>query len=159
MRLVRSRIAAGAILLIAAALVACGTATVPPSDSAGADREDVTAAETTPGDDVPLDESPGDDVVSSDVPGDRVVAMDTVIVDAVDVRSMDAPPADTTAGAYPPGPYGIMEGQVLANLDWVGYVNTAGTAISTTLPFGPTSLQALRGSGRGFGIVHVSEFI
>jgi hypothetical protein len=49
-------------------------------------------------------------------------------------------------------------GNVLANLSWEGYTNLEGSAVSTTLPYGPTSMQAVRETGRAFALVHVSEF-
>ena len=67
--------------------------------------------------------------------------------------------ADASAPAYPDGPYGNRMGSVLANLTWQGYVNPTGEAVSNTLPYTTTSLQALRGSGRGYAMVHVSEFL
>ena len=62
-------------------------------------------------------------------------------------------------GAYPAGPYGNKVGDVVANLTWEGYVNPTGEAISNTLPYTTTSLQALRGNRRGYAMVHVSEFL
>ena len=61
-------------------------------------------------------------------------------------------------GPYPAGPYGINEGQTLANLNWEGYTNLDGAALSTERPFAPTSMQAVRETGRAYGLVHVSEF-
>ena len=76
----------------------------------------------------------------------------TVATDVTDVASA----ADATT-AYPPGPYGNAVGQTLANLNWEGYVNTTGAMVSTALPYGPTSLNALR-AGHHYGLVHISEF-
>jgi hypothetical protein len=59
---------------------------------------------------------------------------------------------------YPAGPYGINVGDVLQNLSWDGYVNTTGAVVSTSLPYGPTSLQDLRGNGHGYALVHLSDF-
>lgn len=98
---------------------------------------------------------------------DAVTPMDTLI--ALDVaQPVDAPAVEdvpTTpdvpamAGAYPEGPYGNREGNVLANLAWEGYVNTTGEQRSTELTFGPTTLQDLRGDGRGYALVHLAEFL
>jgi hypothetical protein len=86
-------------------------------------------------------------------PSDTPVAVETPV-------AVDAPPeADASAPAYPDGPYGNRMGSVLANLTWQGYVNPTGEAVSNTLPYTTTSLQALRGSGRGYAMVHVSEFL
>lgn len=87
-----------------------------------------------------------------DVPVDVPVAVDVPAV-------IDAPAADAAAPPYPDGPYGNRMGSVLANLTWEGYVNPTGEAISNTLPYTTTSLQALRGNGRGYAMVHVSEFL
>ncbi len=77
-----------------------------------------------------------------------------IVQDVTDVASA----SDVVdAAAYPAGPYGNQVGQVLANLNWVGYVNTDGAMVSTALPYGPTSLDALR-QGHHYGLVHISEF-
>ncbi|MDO9019309.1 MAG: hypothetical protein Q8S73_18620 [Deltaproteobacteria bacterium] len=99
------------------------------------------------------------DVAVADVPADLGAPSDTPV--AVDAPvAIDAPgEVDASAPAYPDGPYGNRMGSVLANLTWQGYVNPTGEAISNTLPYTTTSLQALRGSGRGYAMVHVSEFL
>jgi hypothetical protein len=71
------------------------------------------------------------------------------------IAMMDSPGGP---GPYPAGPYGINVGDVLQNLSWDGYVNKTGAAVSTSLPYGPTTLQDLRGDGRGFALVHLSDF-
>ena len=71
------------------------------------------------------------------------------------IAMLDSP---SGPGAYPAGPYGINVGDVLQNLSWDGYVNKTGAAVSTSLPYGPTTLQDLRGDGRGFALVHLSDF-
>lgn len=107
-----------------------------------------------------------------------VTAADVAVADAVDATDLGSPvdapaltdlgnPVDAPAAvdapvvapAYPEGPYGNRLGNVLANLSWEGYVNPTGEALSNTLPYTMTSLQALRGSGRGYALVHVSEFL
>lgn len=108
---------------------------------------------------------------------DAAAALDGVTVDALaaaDVATVEdvladavTPPEDVpaavdapmTAGPYPEGPYGSREGTVLANLEWEGYVNELGQERSTALTFGPTSLQDLRGDGRGYALVHLAEFL
>jgi hypothetical protein len=74
------------------------------------------------------------------------------------IAMLDSPAGDTGAPPYPPGPYGINVGDVLKNLSWDGYVNTTGAVVSTSLPYGPTSLQDLRGDGHGYALVHLSDF-
>lgn len=71
------------------------------------------------------------------------------------IAMMDSPAGP---GPYPTGPYGINVGDVLQNLSWDGYVNLSGAVVSTSLPYGPTTLQDLRGSGRGFAMIHLSDF-
>ncbi len=61
-------------------------------------------------------------------------------------------------GPYPAGPYGRNEGQTLANLSWEGYTNLDGSVVSTMRPYGATSMQAVRETGRAYAVVHVSEF-
>lgn len=64
----------------------------------------------------------------------------------------------TVVGTYPAGPYSSNVGNVLANLEWEGYANLAGGAVSTMRPYGSTSMQAMRETGRRYAMVHVSEF-
>ena len=130
----RSVIAACALLL------ACGgsdepTSTAKDTGSAGTDT------------DVVLDS--GDD---TGVATDTGVGTDTGT--APDVGG----DADPWGAGYPAGPYGINAGQVLAGLDWEGYVNDKADAVSTTKPFVPTSLDKLRRKGN-YGILHVAEFL
>ena len=75
-----------------------------------------------------------------------------------DARAPDANASDAGVGPYPAGPYGAMEGQTLEDLQLQGYVNLEGAALSSTLPFGPTSMQALRAPGRRYALVHTSAF-
>ncbi|MFO0604342.1 MAG: hypothetical protein U0324_14260 [Polyangiales bacterium] len=90
----------------------------------------------------------------ADAPTDRAATPDARdAADAADDRGMMA-----TVGPYPAGPYGINEGQTLANLNWEGYTNLDGAVVSTMLPFAPTSMQAVRETGRAYALVHVSEF-
>lgn len=61
-------------------------------------------------------------------------------------------------GAYPAGPYGIKEGETLQGLAWEGYVNEKADALSTTKPYVSTSLDKLRRTGKGYGLIHISEY-
>ena len=63
------------------------------------------------------------------------------------------------AGPYPPGPYGNREGDRITNLEWIGYVNDAADAVSTTKPYVAYSMDAARKSGKRYALIHVSEFI
>jgi len=115
--------------------------------------------------------SPSQPGAASDASRADLVAMDAVAVMDAPVAPEDAPvaPEDapmeaaadvpTVAGPYPEGPYGNREGAVLANLAWEGYVNADGAELSTALPFGPTTLQELRGDGRGYALIHLAEFL
>lgn len=98
--------------------------------------------------------------VAMDAPAQDVAAEDATTTDgerpAEDAGAEDVP---AFAGPYPEGPYGNREGQVLANLAWEGYVNPTGEEVSTALAFGPTSLQELRGDGRGYALIHLAEFL
>ena len=76
-----------------------------------------------------------------------------------DVAAMaDASDVGMVVGAYPPGPYGNAVGDVVPNLAWVGYVDPTGTVPTISEPYGPTSMGALRGTGHGYALLHVSEF-
>jgi hypothetical protein len=86
------------------------------------------------------------DVMTADAATDR-----TAVTDA-------APDMLAMVGPYPAGPYGRAMGNVLANLEWEGYVNLDGAVVSSMLTYGPTSMQAIRETGRRYGLVHLSEF-
>jgi hypothetical protein len=130
-------------------VAACSSDPVAPSPAA-----DATVAEVS----VTIDAPAAVDVpVALDTP-DVPAAIDAPLA----LDTPDAPAAiDAPAGAppYPGAPYGNRVGTVLANLTWEGYVNPTGEAISNTLPYSTTSLQALRGNARGYAMVHVSEFL
>jgi len=77
----------------------------------------------------------------------------------VDLAGADLTGVDLSgAGAYPAGPYGNKVGDVIPPLVWEGYENDTADAISTTKPFAPYSMDALRRLGRPYAMVHVSEF-
>lgn len=69
-----------------------------------------------------------------------------------------APMPDLAMAPYPAGPYGANVGNTFPNLAWVGYVNNAGDAVSTTKPYGSYSALDLFRSGRPYALVHISEF-
>ncbi len=131
------RFAAAALLLLASCAGESDSGNVATEDSVATDTSGST--DTTP----PVDDT------------------GTTIADSSSTDSGTAPDGAADAdpyGAYPPGPYGTKVGQTLAPLDWVGYVNLKGDAVSTTKTYGPTSLDALRRTGKGYGLVHLSEF-
>ena len=106
----------------------------------------------------------GNDGAASDDAGNQ--NMPEAATDSADgpLAMLDSPAGDTGNGGdtgappYPAGPYGINVGDVLQNLSWDGYINTTGAVVSTSLPYGPTSLQDLRGNGHGYALVHLSDF-
>lgn len=133
----RSKFAwAGCLLAVAG----CGT-----SSTTDAARDDVA---------VSTDSTAGQDAGFVDAVSDAVAdVFDAAVAqDVTDVAS-----ASDVVTPYPAGPYGNNVGQVLANLNWEGYVNNDGAMVSTALPYGPTSLEALR-QGHHYGLVHISEF-
>ena len=71
----------------------------------------------------------------------------------------DASASDAAQGAYPAGPYGSAVGSVVADLRWEGFFNESNEDVSTELPFGPTSLGAVRATGAPFALVHLSGFL
>ncbi|MFO0644748.1 MAG: hypothetical protein U0326_00765 [Polyangiales bacterium] len=129
---------------------------VTPVDRSAPDVRDVTVADVTPRD-VTASDVTASDVTASDVTATDVTATDVTArdVSATDVMATDAPVA---VGPYPAGPYGNREGDILANLSWEGYQNLDGRAVSTTLPYGPMTLQTVRETGRHYALVHLSEF-
>lgn len=94
---------------------------------------------------------------------DAASGSDVLLVDASaappDVASPDGAPPDDAHQGYPAGPYGSAVGQVVADLAWEGYVNDAHERVSTELPFGPTSMGAVRATGAPFALVHLSGFL
>ncbi len=62
------------------------------------------------------------------------------------------------AAEYPAGPYGNEVGDTIANLAWEGYVNETGAASSDTLPYVDYGTDAMRKSGKAYGLIHISAF-
>jgi hypothetical protein len=71
----------------------------------------------------------------------------------------DAPSDAVALGPYPGGPYGTNEGDVLADLQWEGYVDELGDAPAKSKPYGTTSMSAIRSTGRRYALVHLAEFL
>lgn len=61
-------------------------------------------------------------------------------------------------GPYPAGPYGHAVGDTIADLAWEGYVNETGQLSSDQLPYVDYGTDAMRKSGRPYGLIHVSAF-
>jgi hypothetical protein len=134
------------LLTLSAFGIACGQAPAPPMDSAQTDAIDDRSS---------MMDTWIQDARSIDVETD-VFADGGYAVDSSDVNTDRASDSDAGVGAYPEGPYGNMEGQLLEDLQLQGYVNIDGAALSTMLAFGPTSLQALRQTGRRYALIHTS---
>jgi hypothetical protein len=62
------------------------------------------------------------------------------------------------ANAYPAGPYGKEVGDTIENYAFRGYVNDAGTALSTTMSLQDYDLDDLRSSGAGYALIHLSAY-
>ncbi len=69
-----------------------------------------------------------------------------------------------TAGAggiaanYPAGPYGNEVGDTIADLKWEGYVNETADAQSDSKPYMDYGTDAMRKSGKRYGLIHISAF-
>jgi hypothetical protein len=112
-------------------------------------RRHLSAGDTRPGDDTRT----GDDTRGADTTGADVSGVDV----GGDGTSGDTG-TDASLGPYPSGPYGKNAGDVIANLQWVGYENDAADALVSTKPYGSYSMDAARLSGRRYALLHVSEF-
>ncbi len=59
-------------------------------------------------------------------------------------------------GPYPPGPYGHDVDLTIADLAWEGYVNETGAVSSDQMPYVDYGTDAMRKSGKAYGLIHVS---
>ncbi|MEI8256555.1 MAG: hypothetical protein WCJ30_12855 [Deltaproteobacteria bacterium] len=117
-----------------------------------------TAADASLADVAPASDTASQDAADTGFADAIADAIDAAVgQDVVEVASASDAADASGAAAYPAGPYGTAVGQVLANLNWVGYVNSDGAMVSSALPYGPTSLDALR-QGHHYGLIHISEF-
>lgn len=125
-------------LLVTMLVLGCGSS----SDDAGSTTPDSSSTDTAVADDT------GSSAEDSSSPVDT-----GSLADATDT-GVDP------FGAYPAGPYGNKVGDVMANLQWEGYVNTLADALSNTKPYvASTSMDKLRRDAKkGYALVHVSEF-
>jgi hypothetical protein len=94
---------------------------------------------------------------------DDLGATDAATTEAAtsDVAGSDVATTDTSSndGAYPSGPYGSNAGDVIASLDWQGYVVPDANVVANTTTFTMTSLAQLRLlPNKGYALVHVSDF-
>ena len=62
------------------------------------------------------------------------------------------------AANYPPGPYGNNKGDTIADLKWEGYVNETGDVRSDSKPYIDYGTDAMRKSGKRYGLIHISAF-
>lgn len=131
------------LLTLSAFGVACGQPMSTPDATAVNDASDTDRA-------VIADAMSGND--ASSLPDTSSSA------DATSADAASAPDATAEAGvgAYPAGPYGSNQGDTLEDLQLDGYANTAGTQLSTMVPFGAVSMQSLRQTGRRYALVHTS---
>lgn len=150
--------------LLFAMLTACSSATPPPaqsSDAAVADAREVSVTDVSVTDVSVTDVTDANDVTDVADAGATDASPDVldVLTDAArDALGDEGGDGAVTVGPYPAGPYGIARGDVLANLAWEGYTNPDGLRVSTVYPWGATSMQAIRETGRGYAMVHLSEF-
>jgi hypothetical protein len=61
------------------------------------------------------------------------------------------------AGAYPPAPYGIKAGDVIANMQWIGYEDDAADAVATTKPYAAYTLADAYASGKHYAMINLAE--
>ncbi len=168
--------------LLLAMLTACSSATPPPAQSSDAALADAREVSVT---DVSVADVTATDVTDAGAARDATDVTDVsdvsdarAVTDVADAGATDASPdvldvltdaardalgdeggdGAVAVGPYPAGPYGIARGDVLANLAWEGYTNPDGLRVSTMYPWGATSMQAIRETGRGYAMVHLSEF-
>ncbi len=62
------------------------------------------------------------------------------------------------AANYPPGPYGNDVGDTIADLKWEGYVNETADTQSDSKPYMDYGTDAMRKSGKRYGLIHISAF-
>jgi hypothetical protein len=81
-------------------------------------------------------------------------------IDSAIAEVLGDAPVDADFGPFPPGPYGNKVGDVMANLQWEGYLDDLADAVANTKPYvAMTSMDALRKKApKGYALVHVSEF-
>jgi hypothetical protein len=68
-----------------------------------------------------------------------------------------AKPIDSGPGPYPAGPYGVTVGSVIADMNWIGYVDDKAAVVATTLPYVPYTLNDARLSGKHYAMINLAE--
>ena len=58
---------------------------------------------------------------------------------------------------YPSGPYGVAVGDVIQNMQWIGYEDDQANAIATTEPYAAYSLDDARKSGKHYAMINLAE--
>lgn len=113
----------------------------------------------------PETSAPGGDASTIDAGASEASASDasfdasTTDVGAHDGAAPEAAPTDATSATYPSGPYGSNAGDIIASLDWQGYVVPEANVVANTTTFTTTSLAQLRLlPNKGYALVHVSDF-
>ena len=61
------------------------------------------------------------------------------------------------AGGYPAGPYGIAVGDVITDMQWIGYVDPTASEVATSEPYVVYSLNDARTSGAHYAMIHLAE--
>lgn len=106
---------------------------------------------------------PADTAVADTASGGEDVATDDTASGADTATGSDTASGTDTGvdpfGAFPAGPYGNKVGDIVANLQWEGYVSPLSDALANTKPYVTTSMDKLRRDAKkGYALVHVSEF-
>jgi hypothetical protein len=98
---------------------------------------------------------------SSGAPGDNGGG-DTGSTDETAIGGDDTGTADDTAEAdnpYPDGPYGTKVGNVLADVQLVGYEHSDPSTLANTVDYLPSSLSQIRKDVTvPYGVLHILEF-
>jgi hypothetical protein len=61
------------------------------------------------------------------------------------------------SSAYPAGPYGTSVGDVIQNMQWIGYVDPMASDVATNEPYVMYSLDDARKSGAHYAMINLAE--
>jgi hypothetical protein len=113
-------------------------------------------SEPTPSPSAPIADAAGETAIDAD-PAIDAEPIDGNVADG----PSDAIDSAIVYGPYPSGPFGNRVGDVIPNLSWAGYVNDRADALTRTKDWlASVSLDELRRKApKGYGLVHVSEFL